>query len=443
MVKSTSIRLWFAQHIVDRPERVAVLLAVLAFAAHCGYFYLDRAAWQDHPVDGRTHRVVMTLFESGGAELWTPCEPCGDGRIAFAPPFFTLYLAAFYLALGPTWVASAVALSAAALWFTWLTFRVAHHLFGLSTATLAGLGVALYPYYLTQYRPHYETLFFAALTLASSWSLLRFRSSGERRWAAIGGLWLGLAALCRPDPICWLPFIGIWLVTVTPGGWRPKAASAARYVGAFLVVLLPWTARNYVVDGVLSPFGTFAGMNRYKAYHPLLREYYLGIGPFTETAARKLGSDHVIAIGPEWDRSQVAEMPPEAAQAWREAMPLGYWVEHPLEFAQLEVLKVVKTWSWEPEPIRYSDTHRVIYILSYLPVLLLGLGGCWVSRGRWRDTSLFAALAVGVTACAALTYGVTRYRLAIDVYLIILAAESVRVGFERIGGQRRSARETQ
>jgi hypothetical protein len=131
-----------------------------------------------------------------------------------------------------------------------------------------------------------ETLFLFGLTF-SLWALLRAGRLGSWRLAALAGLALGALCLVRSVALPLVPLGALWLLfnakcnmqngksaqTSTTGSWFwPAARQCCILTFAFCIVLLPWTARNYVAYGGLILIDTTGAENLWLDNDPAGRE---------------------------------------------------------------------------------------------------------------------------------------------------------------------------
>lgn len=171
----------------------------------------------------------------------------GHERIptAYRPPLYPLLLAGCS-ALADSTVPIAILHVLLGVATALLTVVLARK-WGLGDAApLAGLLVACDPILLNQ-----STLIMTE-TLAAFLSVLALvliTASGERQsggFAALAGIALGLAVLCRPTFLLWLAMVAVcrgWFA----GGWRLRLAGAL--LSAATVTLLPWAVRNQMQFG--------------------------------------------------------------------------------------------------------------------------------------------------------------------------------------------------
>ncbi len=150
----------------------------------------------------------------------------------------------------------------------WLTWRLSR-LLGLSPASagLAGLIVALYPPDVRIAGMVGTETLSTFLWLISALGFYTLTRTG-RDWDALKlGAVVGLHALCRPIAAYVLPMLlaGLWWGGLS---WR-RALRAGVLVGvAFVLVVLPWGARNAITLGTPAILSTEGGVTLYVGMRP-------------------------------------------------------------------------------------------------------------------------------------------------------------------------------
>jgi 4-amino-4-deoxy-L-arabinose transferase-like glycosyltransferase len=176
-------------------------------------------------------------------------------QLLFYPPLYPYVLGAVDAFLGGLAAVKLVQILAGALLVPAVGLA-GIRLFGPRAAVLAAFMVAFYPVFVW-YSVHYwsEPLFMVLLW----WSierLLHADAEGRGAGALAAGLLLGLAALTRETALYFAPFAAVWLGV----GRRP---GARRRAGVFLLgavlVVGPWTARNWVVFHAFVPVSLMGG----------------------------------------------------------------------------------------------------------------------------------------------------------------------------------------
>ena len=255
----------------------------------------------------------------------------------------------------------------------------------------------------------YGLLIAACLLLAL---VLRERRGSLALAGALGAV-IGLAALTRSEALLLLLVLGLPLV------WRHWRALAA-LLAACVVVLIPWTIRNY------SAFDRFtlishndstvlAGANCSRTYH-----------------GADLGSWRFDCISP---RTTFKEG--KQAAIWRRE-GIDYATAHADRWPAVVPVRVLRTWDfWQPHRqvdlaegrARWAETAGVI---AYFLLLPLAAGGAVTLWRRDRGAaSILLAPAVLVTISSAIGYGNPRFRQAFEMSIVVLAGMTVVAFAER------------
>lgn len=277
---------------VSRRAALLVAVVMLALAIRLGYLALvqqpapDQDAWE-YDLIGRS-----LVAGKGFAGVW-------DRPTVARAPLYPLFLAGTYAALGrdPDVVrvlqAIVGALTCAASGF------LAARIFGAAALLPAALAAALWPA-LAVYPSLLltETLAGAVLVLLVLVATVSpDQPATWRRWLLVGVLG-GLAALLRAEllPVAMLVVAAAALVHRV-GARRVLGWVAAAALGVSVVVL-PWTARNFLVSGAVIPVATGLGTGLWLGAHP---------GDITETPGRRRADlpEYMTIYGP-LERDEVA-----------------------------------------------------------------------------------------------------------------------------------------
>ncbi|HDL63870.1 MAG TPA: hypothetical protein ENH12_00625, partial [Proteobacteria bacterium] len=290
-----------------------------------------------------------------------------------------------------------------------LVYLIARAIYSPTAALIAAGLTALYPgliFYSTQLLS--ETLFIFLLYSAAA---IFYRVRNQRGKWIILGMILGLASLCRPIAlpltILLLPFFA-WNLTHGIRRWLLVFFCA-------LLIIIPWTGRNYHIHHHLVLLTTYGGANLWLGNYPGATGY-IGTPEGIQTLLRKKG---------------ISE-PEKDALCYRKA--LSFISRHPGRFLGLSVKRFFLFWNPIPEKqcgpdrLQGKDTlYRIVVTVSFSILLLLAGIGAAVTSRLWKKAWFLLVLIFYFPAILMFYYISLRYRLPIIPALAILGGEGLRV----------------
>jgi hypothetical protein len=403
---------------------LAVLAAwMLRLAFGFGY-------WVDKPLthDEREYLALGVNLAEGRGFTYPP-QPEGEPapeRFGRAP-LYPLFLAGLAAATGPldSLVAVKIAQAALGAFGVWFIALTAARIAGPQAAGLAAWAAALYPplvwipaYVLSE--TLYMALAFANVVIASvvideprshaptfspSDAPTLPRSSSPSALLLCGVLG-GLAALTRPAHLFFLLFLGIWMLL------RRRVRDVSVVAVGALLVIVPWTARNYREHGRPVLIASEGGITFWTGNHPLAR----GEGDMAANPAIKLDNRRL--------RSEHPGLEPEALEPiyYREAFDvIG---RNPLWWLSLLARKAFYTIvPVGPSYTLHSTRYLVASVLSYGAVLVCAVAGS-VALARRRRFPVALGLLLGSAGLVCVVFfPQERFRIpVIDPTLIVLGA---------------------
>jgi len=395
--------------------RRLVLIAAAAFAVRVLYGFAI-AADLPLPGDAFLYRILgFELAHGDGYSVPSSVVAGGPQPTAEHPPLFALYLALWSKAglggLGAERVACALLGTATVSLTGVLGRRAAGDRAGLLAAGIA----AIYPpLFMVDGALISESLYAPIVVLAMVLAFRLIDNPGVGAAAALGAV-VGLAALTRSDGVLLLPLLALPLAwRLRPDRWRLMAACFA----ATVVVMAPWLGRNWIEFDRFPLLSTNSGFTARTANCPAT--YYSGEIGFV---------NHRCAL-----RSDCVELADELARSECFGRRAREYAGDHLSRVPLVVLaRVGRLWevygtganldygaNWARP--RWVATIGLVFYLVLLPFALAGLLA--LRSRRVPLLPLLAPLAL-VTVVAALTFGVSRYRLAAEPALVVLASVGV------------------
>jgi len=197
--------------------------------------------------------------------------------------------------------------------------------------------------------------------------------------------------------------------------WQRRIRIAVVCAGAGMLTVTPWLIRVYDLTGSVtlstqSGFFLWLGNNPYSFSH--YPQESIDRSQAVALAARSAKDKS------ELDALQHNEAP---VDEWYRKRALDYMRSHPGQTLENGFRKVAAAFGWLPSP-RPSFWPSLAHVLSYGPIMILGLWSMWASRTDWHEHSIFYAQFVAFAAVTAVFFGHTSYRAYLDVFWIVFAA---------------------
>ncbi|MDX6648186.1 MAG: hypothetical protein QOJ97_137 [Solirubrobacteraceae bacterium] len=251
-----------------------------------------------------------------------------------------------------------------------------------------------------------------ALCLLAAYRVLDRPTPGR---AAVLGAAIGLAALTRGEALALIVLLAVpvaWKARARPRG---RAAILGLAVAGFLVVLAPWTIRNWTTFDRPVPVSTnsgtlLAGANCPPAY-----------------SGDQIGSWYFTCVRPPRGQNEAQE-----AEALR-SDGLDYARSHTGRLPAVLGARVLRTWDlFRPrQGVGFAQAEgrakwaEYAGVASYYGLLVLALAGLVVLRRRRAPLFVLLIPPVLVTLMSLVGYGLTRFRLAAEISIVVLAAVAV------------------
>lgn len=347
------------------------------------------------------------------------------------PPLYSLYLAVWSLLgfRGPTEhrLASSLLGVATVVVLGLVARRIAGNRAGLVAAGVA----ALYPpLWIVDGTIVAESIYALVIGLLLLAALDAIDRPSLRTFAVLGAT-IGLAALARSEGLSLLVLLVVPVLLLLRLGWRERISMAVIAGLAAGALIAPWFVRNLQHFDEPVPLSYGAGFVLYigncdETYHGAMLGYwdfncaYPGdFLPDKSVAERRARSEALDYIADNLDRVPVV-VAARVGRLWH-----LYRVEQGISFDKF----------FERRGHFPSDAA----VPAFYAVAAAALAGAWSLRRRRATLVAILSLAVSATISAAVAFGITRYRIAGDVALVVLAGVGVDAVLRRTLDRRRTA----
>jgi hypothetical protein len=264
---------------------------------------------------------------------------------------------------------------------------------------ICSIAMAIYPLF----------IFFSGLILTETLFLFLFSGMlmlvySPKQPTSIFGLVSGLTHLTRPTILYFLPVIWAWQA------FHRKISIRNIFLGvvAFFLVVNIWGIRNYSIYGEYFLSTASSG-------HVLLE----GNNPWNTAG----GPSGEFADSAAYKKSIPEGFDELAIDKEKRKIALTYMREHPVNTIKLAFSKLRRLWMLTPNSPEYQEPiYLIISFLTTTPVFILAALSLYVLRSSFKQLSILYAFILYYSLLHMITIGSLRYRLPIDLVLIILAS---------------------
>lgn len=327
---------------------------------------------------------------------------------SFRAPLYPLFLAGIYAIFGKNFLAvriiQAIIISLSCIFI----FLTAKNIFNVRIAKISAFIFALYPNFI--YYPGVlltESLFIFLLSVLM-YFLVRLKESPNILNQIGSGLTLGVSALLKPGIFLFLPFSFFIFVIFEKNILKFMRIFIVVLASAF-IVMSPWIVRNYLVHERFILFTTQGGDALLQAVFPGSKG-----GPASDYNYYQEEDLKIISNLSEVERDKYL---------YRKALKIVK--DNPARIIRLAGIKFLRFWNVLPNYKRLRTLKIcILSILSYLPVLILGIMGMVICiRRKLLSKAIFLYLIVLYYTLLYLIFpGSLRYRDPVMPYIIIFSA---------------------
>jgi hypothetical protein len=236
-----------------------------------------------------------------------------------------------------------------------------------------------------------------------------------RSGQVLGGLALGLGALCRPSLLVGAGFCCAGFAAMGPRDFKRSILGSVVLGGVVLLVLAPWAARNATVFGEPVWTTTHGGYTLALANNPV---YYREV--LDGSADVWTGRDQWVW----WDsvNRETAGMSEPDADRYMKSKVIRLAAERPVDFLRASVARLGRFWSVAPAYAVYPWPVRLASALFTIPVWIALIAGL-LRRETWIWPAVSAPLQIlGLSLVHVLYWTDMRMRSPIMPAIAVIAA---------------------
>jgi len=402
--------------VIKKQKLALFVILILAFVLRIGH-------WLDVHNEPFFAQLIM---DSEEYDRWAREIAGGDwlgAEVFFQPPLYPYFLASVYTIFGRNLDVVYLLQILLALGGCYALYRTGRKLVsekeGLAAAALAATyGVFIF---------HDVQILKESIAVTATCFLLLVlvvaRENQKIGLWFLAGVLCGVLALLRENTLLVVPFL--FLLTYKPKEKKPLflLRSASLLLGV-VIILTPVAFRNWWVGGDFLPTTFQGGVNFYIGNNPQANGTYQPIVPGKQIPAYERTEPIRIA---EQEMGRPLK-PIEVSNYWLKKS-LSWAKRNPLDFAKLQLKKILMFWSWHewPDAVDYYYTKQTssilrIPLIEFGCVFILAIIGIWLIRKQLRAFSPILIFVLAWIFSTVIFFLFSRYRLPAVPALILIAA---------------------
>lgn len=299
-------------------------------------------------------------------------------------------------------------------------FEIGKNVFDRKTGIIASLLFIFHPailfYVLKNEHPLILDAFMFAVSLLCIFKLYDSPTSFKK--SMICGMVLGLSSLTRGTAVILIPIFIIWIMISFKVSFKKRLSSALLIALFSMLIISPWTLRNYIVHHKFIPIGAASEESLWRGNNPHASGSSYDI--YGRTVLYDLSSKDFLNSVYAADEISQKEIFKKAA--------FDFIKNNPGKTAELFIKKLYYFWWFAPQSgTTYPHLFKTAYQVYYVLLLTLAFLGLWAIRKKQKMDKLYLLIGVllSISVFQSLFYVECRHRWGIEPILLIFAAKGM------------------
>jgi 4-amino-4-deoxy-L-arabinose transferase-like glycosyltransferase len=246
-----------------------------------------------------------------------------------------------------------------------------------------------------------ETVFIL-LTIISFRYYIISKEKKQSKFILLSGILLGLSFLTRP--IALIIFFIIGIIHLYPSK-KVNYKYFSIFVIGFMLVIIPWTLRNYFVMDEFTPLSSDGGYNLYAST----------LGVNEKPWINDIGFNEAVQNGYYLDN-----------QANKKFVNLAVknFYNDPITYMIYGIKRIIKTWSYFPGSRIYENNSVIFYTFSLVQFSIIFLAICgWIKFRKKEYVTLLLVPVISFSIVLFFSYSISRFLIPVMPFVLILAGQ--------------------
>lgn len=326
----------------------------------------------------------------------------GESPTRMRQPLYPVFLALLFFFFGNSIISVQLVQLILSILTLFLIIDIGKRIFGSDYSQINNIILSLYfPLWMLSANILTETVFIL-LTIISFRYYIISKEKKQSKFILLSGILLGLSFLTRP--IALIIFFIIGIIHLYPSK-KVNYKYFSIFVIGFMLVIIPWTLRNYFVMDEFTPLSSDGGYNLYAST----------LGVNEKPWINDIGFNEAVQNGYYLDN-----------QANKKFVNLAVknFYNDPITYMIYGIKRIIKTWSYFPGSRIYENNSVIFYTFSLVQFSIIFLAICgWIKFRKKEYVTLLLVPVISFSIVLFFSYSISRFLIPVMPFVLILAGQ--------------------
>lgn len=326
----------------------------------------------------------------------------GESPTRMRQPLYPVFLALLFFFFGNSIISVQLVQLILSILTLFLIIDIGKRIFGSDYSQINNIILSLYfPLWMLSANILTETVFIL-LTIISFRYYIISKEKKQSKFILLSGILLGLSFLTRP--IALIIFFIIGIIHLYPSK-KVNYKYFSIFVTGFMLVIIPWTLRNYFVMDEFTPLSSDGGYNLYAST----------LGVNEKPWINDIGFNEAVQNGYYLDN-----------QANKKFVNLAVknFYNDPITYMIYGIKRIIKTWSYFPGSRIYENNSVIFYTFSLVQFSIIFLAICgWIKFRKKEYVTLLLVPVISFSIVLFFSYSISRFLIPVMPFVLILAGQ--------------------
>lgn len=326
----------------------------------------------------------------------------GESPTRMRQPLYPFFLAMLFFFFGNSIISVQLVQLVLSLLTIFLIIDIGKRIFGSDYSQINNIILSLYfPLWMLSASILTETVFIFFIIISFRYYIIS-KEKNNFKLILLSGIFLGLAFLTRPIALILFFVIGvIHLHTLKKIVYK----SFSIFAIGFILVIIPWTLRNYFVMDEFTPLSSDGGYNLYAST----------LGVNEKPWNNDFGFNEAIQNGYYLDN--------QASKKFVNLAAKNFYNE-PFTYLTYGFKRIIKTWSYFPGSQIFENNSIVFYSFSFVQFSIIFLAICGLLKHRNRkNISIILVPIIAFSIVLFFSYSISRFLIPIMPFVLLLVGQ--------------------